>query len=147
MIACHRIHGRGFNLSFLNSGIYHLSSHNRNTLRLPLVCPSQIPPFTQTAFYDPFFIAYSSRKTEISKCIVHSVSGSPPQNKVFYTASGSSFQSGLTIGEQNITKLEVSPRWMLDLIKDRILPREVIDLRNSMVLSGQLLSGFMMWGF
>jgi acetoacetyl-CoA synthetase len=72
---------------------------------------------------------------------------------------GSPFQPDLTtfvklIGEQKVTKLGTSPRWMSELQKNGIKPREVTDLSSlkmvtstGMVLSDQLFEWFYDVGF
>jgi acetoacetyl-CoA synthetase len=72
---------------------------------------------------------------------------------------GSPFQPDLTafiklLGDQKVTKLGTSPRWMTDIKKNGIVPREVTDLSNlkhvtstGMVLSDQLFEWFYDVGF
>lgn len=72
---------------------------------------------------------------------------------------GSPFQPDLTtfirlIGEQKVTKLGISPRWMTEIQKNGIKPREFTDLSNlkmvtstGMVLSDQLFEWFYDVGF
>lgn len=72
---------------------------------------------------------------------------------------GSPFQPDLTtfvriIGEQKVTFLGTSPRWMHELQKNKIVPKQVTDLSNlkmvtstGMVLSDQLFEWFYDVGF
>ncbi|OLN82118.1 Acetoacetyl-CoA synthetase [Colletotrichum chlorophyti] len=72
---------------------------------------------------------------------------------------GSPFVPDLTsfiriIGEQRVTKLGISPRWMFEVAKNKISPREVTDLSSlrvvtstGMVLSNQLFEWFYDTGF
>lgn len=72
---------------------------------------------------------------------------------------GSPFQPDLTtfirmMGEQKVTKLGTSPRWMAEMQKNSISPREVADLSHlkmvvstGMVLSEQLFEWFYDVGF
>jgi acetoacetyl-CoA synthetase len=72
---------------------------------------------------------------------------------------GSPFQPDLTtfvklIGEQKVTKLGISPRWMNEMQKNGIKPKEVTDLSSlkvvtstGMVLSDQLFEWFYDVGF
>jgi acetoacetyl-CoA synthetase len=72
---------------------------------------------------------------------------------------GSPFQPDLTtfiklIGEQKVTKLGTSPRWMHEMQKNGIVPRDITDLSNlkivtstGMVLSDQLFEWFYDVGF
>lgn len=76
---------------------------------------------------------------------------------VFY--DGSPFQPDLQtfvklIGDQKVTKLGISPRWMFEIAKAGISPREITDLSNlrvvtstGMVLSDQLFEWFYDTGF
>lgn len=72
---------------------------------------------------------------------------------------GSPFVPDLTsfiriLGEQRVTKLGISPRWMFEVAKNKISPREVTDLSSlqivtstGMVLSDQLFEWFYDAGF
>ncbi|KAJ0379421.1 hypothetical protein COL26b_002264 [Colletotrichum chrysophilum] len=72
---------------------------------------------------------------------------------------GSPFVPDLTsfiriLGEQRVTKLGISPRWMFEVAKNKISPREVTDLSalrivtsTGMVLSNQLFEWFYDAGF
>ncbi|KAK6219987.1 acetoacetate-CoA ligase [Colletotrichum tabaci] len=72
---------------------------------------------------------------------------------------GSPFVPDLTsfiriLGEQRVTKLGISPRWMFEVAKNKIVPREVTDLTSlqivtstGMVLSDQLFEWFYDSGF
>lgn len=72
---------------------------------------------------------------------------------------GSPFQPDLTtfikiVGEQKVTKLGTSPRWMAEMLKNKIAPRDVTDLSSlkkvtstGMVLSDQLFEWFYDVGF
>lgn len=72
---------------------------------------------------------------------------------------GSPFQPDLTtfikiLGEQKVTKLGTSPRWMSEMQKNNIVPQKVTDLSNlkmvtstGMVLSDQLFEWFYDVGF
>ena len=72
---------------------------------------------------------------------------------------GSPFQPDLTtfvriLGEQRVTKLGTSPRWMLEMAKNSVKPREVTDLSSlrivtctGMVLSEALFEWFYDEGF
>ncbi|KAI1117272.1 acetoacetate-CoA ligase [Nemania sp. NC0429] len=72
---------------------------------------------------------------------------------------GSPFQPDLTtfiklVGDQKVTKLGISPRWMYEMAKAGISPREVTDLSSlkmvtstGMVLSNQLFEWFYDKGF
>jgi acetoacetyl-CoA synthetase len=72
---------------------------------------------------------------------------------------GSPFQPDLTtfvklVGEQKVTKLGISPRWMNEIQKNGIKPKDVTDLSNlkivtstGMVLSDQLFEWFYDVGF
>lgn len=76
---------------------------------------------------------------------------------VFY--DGSPFQPDLTtfiklVGDQKVTKLGISPRFLFELAKNGISPREITDLSNlqavtstGMVLSDQLFEWFYEKGF
>ncbi|KAK2048493.1 acetoacetate-CoA ligase [Colletotrichum somersetense] len=72
---------------------------------------------------------------------------------------GSPFVPDLTsfiriLGEQRVTKLGISPRWMFEVAKNKVSPREVTDLSSlqvvtstGMVLSNQLFEWFYDAGF
>jgi acetoacetyl-CoA synthetase len=72
---------------------------------------------------------------------------------------GSPFQPDLTtfvklVGDQKVTKLGTSPKWMFEMRKNGIKPREITDLSNlrnvsstGMVLSDQLFEWFYDVGF
>lgn len=76
---------------------------------------------------------------------------------VFY--DGSPFIPDVTVlikilGEQKVTKFGTSPRWMFEVAKNKIRPRELVDLSNlrivtctGMVLSDQLYEWFYDEGF
>jgi len=87
-----------------------------------------------------------------------SVMGLLPGSRVILY-DGSPFQPDLTtfvrlIGEQKVTKLGISPRWMLEMVKNGVAPRDVTNLSNlklvtstGMVLSDQLFEWFYDVGF
>ncbi|KAH8805976.1 acetoacetyl-CoA synthetase-like protein [Xylogone sp. PMI_703] len=130
------------------------------------------PAFENTAFRDPFLIAYSSGTTGMPKCIVHSIGGcllngvkegglhreiSATSTTLQYTTTGwimyfaqvmnllpgahailydgSPFQPNPRrfvelLGELRVTDLGISPRWMQEMVKNNIVPKDVTDLSN-----------------
>jgi acetoacetyl-CoA synthetase len=140
--------------------------------------------FARTAFRDPFMIAYSSGTTGVPKCIVHSIGGALISSakegllhrelnsdsvSLQYTTTGwimylSSVVNLLPgarvvlyvklIGDQKVTKLGTSPRWMAEMQKNNIVPKDITDLSSlkmvtstGMVLSDQQFEWFYDVGF
>ncbi|TVY34468.1 Acetoacetyl-CoA synthetase [Lachnellula subtilissima] len=123
---------------------------------------SPVPEFEQVAFHDPFFIAYSSGTllhrgiNAESVVLQYTTTGwimyfssvmnlLPGARVVLY--DGSPFIPDLTtfvklLGDQGVTVLGTSPRWMHELATNGINPREVTDLSKLQVVSstGMVLS-------